>query len=185
MSKPKIKTVTAGLVGTKVSKDHAVRGTEIHEIIAKSNPSMNHGKGADFPKFDAELKTKDSSSRSAYGIASMSIDDIKNIDYNSSVVKEKLQQQIHVSVNNGTISGIAVYDFRPQWIQDKIEEAYENARALINHGNCENYIYGSKYGYFEKRHNRKTQYQFRITVGAMDNIKKMSTSQVNNTTLFE
>ena len=185
MRKPKIKSVTSSLVGIKVSKDHSVRGTEIHNMIAKSNPSMNHGKGADFPKFDAELKTKDSSSKSAYGIASMTIDDIKNIDYDSSVVKEKLQQQIHVSVNSGTISSVEVYDFRPLWIQDKIKEAYENARALINHGSSENYIYGSKYGYFEKRHNRKNQYQFRITVDAMENIKQMSTSQVNNPTLFE
>ena len=185
MKKPTIKNIKSNLVGTEVSKNHAIRGSQIHDSIYKTNPSMNDGKGADFRQFDAEVKSKDVNSRSAYGIASMTIDDIQNTPYNSSVVKEKLQQQIQILVDNGKVIDEDIFDFRPQWIQDKFEEAYEIGRDKIIRGDRSGYIHGSKYGYFEKRTNSDNSYQFRIAVGAMKELRTMAKNQINNPNLFE
>lgn len=185
MKKPTIKNVKTKLVGKQVNKNHAVRGTEIHNAISKVNPSMNSGEGADFPQFDVEVKSKDVNSNSAYGIASMTIDNIKNDSYNNSTVRQKLQQQLQITVDNGLVIDEEIYDFRPQWIQEKFEEAYETARSKIIRDDRSNYIHGSKYGYFEKRTNSDNSYQFRISVGAMRELKTMAKNQINNPNLFE
>ena len=111
-------------------------------------------------------------------------EDIKVTPYPKSPIYDKVQQQLRVKTQDQVIVSADMYDFSNPYIQQKIEESYEAARAKIIAGDDSNYISGGPFGYFE-RTNPKTSrsYDFRLTNGAMQKLENMATSTFKD--LFE
>ena len=174
----KIKQVK-NLVGQMVPpKTHGAAGREIEEIMeAQGWPMDRRGQGVDVPTYGFEVKSRDLDSTSAQSIGKMLPEDIKVTAYPDSPIHDKIQQQLRVKTQGQVIVSADMYDFSNPFIQKKIEESYEAARAKIIAGDNSNYISGGAYGYFE-RTNPKTSrsYDFRLTDGAMIKLENMATS---------
>ena len=111
-------------------------------------------------------------------------EDIKVTPFPDSPIHDKIQQQLRVKTQDQIIVSADMYDFSNPYIQQKIEESYESARAKIIAGDDSNYIPGGQFGYFE-RTNPKTSrsYDFRLTDRAMHKLESMATSTFKD--LFE
>jgi hypothetical protein len=179
MSKPKIRKIKKSLIGVKVPHRASGRtGQFIEDAHAKLGMPVQPGKGPDYPKYDLEMKSKSTESTSPFSIGSMTKNDILNTDYKDSNVKNKMQHQYHVYHTDGEIVDQKVYDFTSVFIQEEIETAYENARKKLANGDT-GWVYGSKFGHFEKDTKDSDRYNFRITVGAMKTLKNISTSTID------
>ena len=184
--KPKIKEIKLNFLGIDLPADHATRGKAFEELLAERGMPVAQGAGPDYPEFDLEVKTKDTESTSANCIGSMSVEDIVKTPYELSCISAKLKSQLRVKVTSGIIVKSDVYDFSPAFIQQILKEAYETARCKIIKGDRNNFVYGTSYGYFERRKKSgvpTNSYMFRITVGAMDNLEGMAKSTYNS--IFE
>jgi hypothetical protein len=167
------------LVGQSVPpKTNGAAGREIEEImVAHGWPMDRHGQGIDVPAYGFEVKSRDLDSTSAQSIGKMLAEDIKITPYSKSPIHDKVQQQLRVKTQDQVIVSADMYDFSNPYIQQRIEESYESARAKIIAGDDSNYISGGTYGYFE-RTNPKTSrsYDFRLTDSAMQKLENMATS---------
>jgi hypothetical protein len=167
------------LVGQSVPpKTNGAAGREIEEImVAHGWPMDRHGQGIDVPAYGFEVKSRDLDSTSAQSIGKMLPEDIKVKSYSESPIHDKVQQQLRVKTQDQVIVSADMYDFSNPYIQEKIEESYESARAKIIAGDESNYIPGGPFGYFE-RTNPKTSrsYDFRLTDSAMTKLENMATS---------
>jgi hypothetical protein len=184
--KPKIKEIKLNLLGVDLPTDHATRGKALEDYLANHDMPVSQGPGADYPDFDLEVKTKDTESTSANCVGSMSIENIIKTPYELSCISAKLKSQLRVKVTTGIVVKSDVYDFSPAFIQELLKEAYETARSKIVNGDRNSFVYGTSYGYFErkKKHGVPTNsYMFRITVGAMDKLENMAKSTYNS--IFE
>ena len=174
----KIKQVK-NLVGQSVPpKTHGAAGREIEEIMsAQGWPMDRRGQGVDVPAYGFEVKSRDLDSTSAQSIGKMLPEDIKVTAFPDSPIHDKIQQQLRVKTQSQVIVSADMYDFSNPFIQQKIEESYETARAKIVAGDDNNYVSGGPYGYFE-RTNPKTSrsYDFRLTDSAMVKLENMATS---------
>ncbi len=167
------------LVGQVVPpKTHGAAGRAIEEIMeAQGWPMDRHGQGIDVPAYGFEVKSRDLDSISSQSIGKMLPEDIKVMPFSKSPIYDKIQQQLRVKTQDQVIVSADMYDFSNPFIQQKIEESYETARAKIIAGDDSNYISGGPFGYFE-RTNPKTSrsYDFRLTNGAMQKLENMATS---------
>ena len=183
----KVKTIKTDFIGTVLPKDHSVRGRAFEDILGQNGNPVSKGAGVDYPKHGLEVKTKDIESTSANSVGAMTWENIKVTPYDMSPIADKIKQQYRVKVQKGIIVDTKVYDFSPDFIQEKLREAYETARAKIIKGDKSNYISGTKFGYFERKKGKggkeTNSWAFRIPVGAMDTLEGMAKS--NYTTLFE
>jgi hypothetical protein len=181
MTKPKIIKINKSLIGQSVPhRTSGVTGQFIEDAHAKLGMPVQPGKGPDYPEYDLEMKSKDVDSTSAWTIGNMTREDIINTPYKNSSIKDKLQQHYHVYHKDSVIIDQKVYDFRSDYIQERFEKAYEESRqAIVNGGS--GYVRGTTYGYFEEK--ESDNYQFRISVGAMEKIKNMTNPHFDN--LFE
>ena len=184
----KITKIKTDFTGVKLPADHSIRGKAFEDILAQTGNPVSKGSGPDYPEYGLEVKTKDISSNSANSVGSMTYEDIKLTPYDESPIAKKIKQQFRVKVNKeGVIINTRVYDFTPDFIQEKLREAYESARIKIIKGDNSDYIAGTKFGYFERKKgkdNKETNsWAFRISVGAMDTLESMSKSKYSE--LFE
>ena len=76
-----------------------------------------------------------------------------------------------------------MYDFSGWAVQSLLKEAYENSQKEIINGNINDYIYGNKFGYFEKSNKNSNTWCFRIRHSAMIHLEFLAKSTFNN--LFE
>jgi hypothetical protein len=174
------------LVGQPVPpKTHGAAGREVEEIMAAQGwPMDRRGQGIDVPAYGFEVKSRDLDSTSSQSIGKMLPEDIKVTPFPDSPIHDKIQQQLRVKTQDQIIVSADMYDFSNPYIQQKIEESYESARAKIIAGDDSNYIPGGQFGYFE-RTNPKTSrsYDFRLTDRAMHKLESMATSTFKD--LFE
>lgn len=181
MTKPKIIKIKKSLIGTVVPhRTSGITGQYIERVHADIGMPVQPGKGPDYPNHDLEMKSKDVDSTSAWAIGTMTREDIITTPYKDSSIKDKLQQHYHVYHKDSVIIDQKVYDFRSDYIQERFEKAYEESRQKIIDGE-DGYVSGTTYGYFEKK--ESNNYQFRISVGAMEKIKTMANPLFD--TLFE
>lgn len=174
------------LVGKSVPpKTNGSAGREVEEImVAHGWPMDRNGQGIDVPTYGFEVKSRDLDSTSAQSIGKMLPENIKITPYAKSPIYDKVQQQLRVKTQDQVIISADMYDFSHPYIQQKIEESYEAARANIIAGDNSNYISGGPYGYFERTNpNTSRSYDFRLTNGAMQKLENMSTSTFKD--LFE
>ena len=183
----KVKIIKTDFVGTTLPMDHSIRGQVFEEVLAQKGNPVSKGEGCDYPRHGLEVKTKDVDSTSANSVGTMTWENIKVTPWDMSPIAEKIKQQYRVKVKKGIIINTKIYDFSPDFIQDKLREAYETARAKIIKGDKSNYIAGTKFGYFERKKGKggkeTNSWAFRIPVGAMDTLESMAKSNYN--TLFE
>jgi len=181
----KIKQVKHLVGRTVPPKTNGAAGRAIEEMMeAQGWPMDRHGPGVDVPAHGFEVKSRDVDSTSAQNIGKMLPEDIKVTPYSESPIHDKIQQQLRVKTQNQVIVSADMYDFTNPFIQQKIEESYEAARAKIIAGDDSNYIYGGPYGIFERTSPKTSRsYDFRLTDGAMTKLENMSTSTFKD--LFE
>ncbi len=168
----KIKQIKKDFTGTILSRNHSVRGKEFEEVMSGSGFQINQGMGADLKESGIEVKTKDVNSSSPNSVGTLTYEDICNKSYKETHIFEKMQKQFRVVTDEGLVVDQNLFDFTDPYIQEKIEEAYENARQKMINGDKSSYIRGSEYGHFEQK--TENSWAFRITVSAMRKIENMS-----------
>lgn len=165
-------------------------GVLVEDVMEDGGYKMSRGTGVDIPGLGAEVKSKNSESKSAYSMGSLHIDTIKHYDYDKSPIKEKCQTIFKVTHSQTfmEVTGARVLDFSKEFIQDKFRDAFNTARDKMLAGDSANYIKGhdDAWGYLErKKKNGKptNNWAFRIPVDKMTNIEGMAKSNIDN--LFE
>lgn len=184
--KAKVTKLKTNLVGMSVpdsANGHAGRYVE-HKLIQQGFEVDTKGT-VDIPGLDLEVKTRDLNAVSAQTVGKMSLSTIKTTPYKDSTVREKIQRQFRVSIRDNTIVSTDVVDFSWGVIQEKIEESYEAARALINKGCNDNYIPGGDYGYFERTVKTSDSYDFRLKDSAMKKLVGMANSTARDIFTFD
>jgi hypothetical protein len=175
------------LIGKKLPcKDFGQAGRALEDMLEQDyGITVNRGKGPDNPMFGIEYKTRDLDSTSPQTVATMRVDDIIKTPYRGSEVFKKFQQQIRIKTKDNIIVKADLYNFRPQHIQEKIEAAYEYARAQLTK-NKDLQITKSGpdsvgyWGYFENTNNRENSRSFRINPNGMKDYENMATSNFIN-----
>lgn len=183
----KVNKLKTSLKGRKVaSNKNGTAGRQVEYILEQDGFVVNRGKGCDLelaPTANVEIKTRDLSATSPQSVGAMRLADIKATPYKSSLIYEKIQQQYRVKTKDRIVVADEVYDFSGWSVQSLIEEAYEEARKQIIAGNSSDYIYGTKWGYFERTNKKSQSWQFRLSDGAMKKLEQLSKSTFDN--LFE
>lgn len=175
------------LIGKELpSKYFGKAGRALEDLLEEDyGVTVNRGKGPDSLKFGIDFKTRDLDSTSPQTVATMSVDDIIKTPYRKSDVFKKFQQQIRVKTKDNVIVEADLYDFRPEHIQEKIEAAYEYARAqLTKNKNLQITKSGPDsvgyWGYFENTNNRENSRSFRINPNGMEDYENMAKSNFTN-----
>jgi small nuclear ribonucleoprotein (snRNP)-like protein len=180
----KVKEIKHDFTGTILpSKFNGEAGREFEREFARKIIATSNSKGVDVPAWNLELKTRDLESTSPQTVGAMQPDDIVSTPFPNSAIAEKIKQQFRVKTKNNTIVNARVYDFDQPHIQKLLEEAYETARSKIALDDTPDYVYGTKFGYFERTNKKSNSYMFRISAGAYDILERMASSTFNN--LFE
>ena len=182
-TKGRIRQVKSQLVGSTVSRDPIKRARQIENHIGNQGWDLNNKEGADLKDYGIEIKSRDLDAVSPHTVGSMTIEDIIATAYEQSNVFNKIQQQHRIKIQNGKVVDEYTYDFRADYIQDKIRDCYEAARAKIISGDRSKYIYGGEYGYFEQSTTSENSYNYRMSDSAMTRIENMARSTYGN--LFE
>ena len=178
----KLKSVKTTLVGKKVpTRFDGHAGRAIEHMLEADGFIINRRAVKDNPYF--EVKSRDLDATSAQTIGSMTLDSIKITAYKDSPIYEKTQQQLRVKTQHNVIVSTELYDFSGWNTQSVLEQAYELARQRIINGDCNNYIYGGKFGYFERTNKDTNLWEFRLNDGAFRKLEAMSKSNFNK--LFE
>ena len=175
----KVKKIKTSFKGVNLGKTETAGITFEQELARRGSP-VQTGKGADYKAESLEVKTKSKESRSANVICTMSRSDIIKTPYAKSALREKMLQQLRVETEDGVIVKEGIYDFSKPFIQDIIQEAYEIGREKLKEEDPPDYIYCTRYGYFEKRPKTKNSYMYRINVKAMKELEDMSKSTFEN-----
>lgn len=180
----KIKQIKTGLIGTTLpSSDNSTNGRFCEQFLITEGWDINcNGKGADVKTGELvlEFKLKEIDSVSAFTIGKISRNNIKETSYNSSHIKEKLQQMCIIEHRNNIVVYVYVYDFTDQYIQELFSEAYENGRELIANGYDSTYVPGNSFAYFESTKDTPNSFAFRIRKDSMDKkLKGMARSSAN------
>ena len=180
------------LKGTVVPDNYGGKSGRFVETLLKSlGIPLDNSKGMDCKLYGFELKTRYTNATSAQTVATATIDEWKTTPYDYSVVKEKFQKQYRVHIDpiikdgvqvGGVIVNDEFYDFSPNHIQSLIKEAYDICREQIIAGLKIDYIYGSYWGYAERKP-ESSSYSFRLSPAAYTKLEAMAKSTYS--TLFE
>lgn len=182
MIKVKNLKLKTSLVGKAVpDKKDGQAGRYIEDLLEDAGFIINRSATTDNPFF--EVKSRDLDSTSPQTVGGMTLDNIKVTEWEDSPIYEKIQQQYRVKTQNNVVVESEVYDFSGWAAQSLLKEAYEAGRTQIIKGNTNNYIYGSKYGYFERTNKDSTTWCFRINHGAMQQLEALAKSTFDS--LFE
>jgi hypothetical protein len=170
------------LIGEVVpDKTDGEAGRYVEDLLESAGIQINRASTIDNPFF--EVKTRDLDSTSPQTIGGMTLGKIKQTAWKDSPVFEKIQQQYRVKTQNNVVVSNDMYDFSGWAVQSLLEEAYEAGRTEIINGNINDYVYGSKYGYFERTNKKSKTWCFRINHKAMQTLELLAQSKFND--LFE
>jgi len=182
MIKVKNLKLKTSLVGERVpNKTDGLAGRYIENLLEHAGIEINRSATTDNPFF--EVKSRDLDSTSPQTVGGMTLNNIKVTAWEDSSICEKIQHQYRVKTQNNVIVESEIYDFSGWAAQSLLKEAYENGRQDIINGNTNNYIYGGKFGYFERTNKDSNTWCFRINHGAMQQLEQLAKSNFNN--LFE
>lgn len=182
MTKVKNLKLKTSLVGQTVpDKTDGQAGRYIEDLLESVGVLINRTATTDNPFF--EVKTRDLDSTSPQTVGGMTLAKIKRTAWVDSTVYEKIQHQYRVKTQNNVVVSNEMIDFSGWAVQSLLEEAYEAARKEIIAGNRNDYIYGTKYGYFERTNKKSKTWCFRINHGAMQKLENLAKSNFNE--LFE
>jgi hypothetical protein len=182
MTKVKNLKLKTSLVGEIVpDKTDGQAGRYVEDLLESTGILINRTATTDNPFF--EVKTRDLDSTSPQTVGGMTLANIKRTEWKDSTVYEKIQQQYRVKTQNNVVVSNEMYDFSGWCVQSLLEEAYEAARKEIIIGNENDYIYGTKYGYFERTNKKSKTWCFRINHEAMQTLENLAKSKFNE--LFE
>jgi hypothetical protein len=182
MTKVKNLRLKTSLIGEIVpNKTDGEAGRYVEDLLESAGIQINRTSTVDNPLF--EVKTRDLDSTSPQTVGGMTLKKIKQTAWKDSPVFEKIQQQYRVKTQNNIVVANDMYDFSGWAVQSLLEEAYEAGRTDIINGNSNDYIYGSKYGYFERTNKKSKTWCFRINHKAMQTLEAIAHSNFNE--LFE
>lgn len=182
MIKTKNLKLKTSLVGEIVpNKTEGQAGRYVEDLLESAGITIDRTATTDNPMF--EVKTRDLDSTSPQTVGGMSLAKIKRTAWKNSTVFEKIQQQFRVKTQNNIVVSNEMYDFSGWCVQSLLEEAYEAARKVIINGNENDYIYGTRYGYFERTNKKSRTWCFRINHRAMQQLENCAKSKFNE--LFE
>ena len=171
----KLKISLVGEIVPNKWEGHA--GRYIETLLQRAGIPIDRIATMDNPHF--ELKSRDLDSTSPQTVGSMTLASIKTTTWEDSTVCEKIQMQYRVKTRANVIVESEMYDFSGWAAQSVLKEAYEAARQDIINGNCNDYIYGGEYGYFEKTNKESNSRCFRINDGAFKKLEAMAKSTMN------
>lgn len=182
----KVKTINTALVGETVPTHiNGQAGRYIENYIKDEGwPVDTRNSGADIPQYQLEIKSRDRDAVSHHTVGSMLGEDIKNTDYRSSVICQKLQQQFRVTTQDQVVVAAKVYDFSDPKIQKIFEDGYEKCREELINQCQDNYIRGNDFCFMETRPG-KTSYKFRIYKNKMAVLEGMAMRSSQFNYLFE
>lgn len=182
MTKVKNLKLKISLVGKTVPEKHnGEAGRYIEDLMEEQGVPIDRRATVDTPLF--ELKSRDIDATSPHTIGGMTLNSIKTTAWEDSPIYEKIQYQFRVKTQNKIIVENEMYDFSGWAVQSLLKEAYENSQKEIINGNINDYIYGNKFGYFEKSNKNSNTWCFRIRHSAMIHLEFLAKSTFNN--LFE
>lgn len=182
MIKTKNLKLKTSLVGQIVpDKTEGRAGRYVEDLLESAGIPINRTATTDNPMF--EIKTRDLDSTSPQTVGGMTLAKIKCTAWKNSTVFEKIQQQLRVKTQNNVVVSDEMYDFSGWCVQSLLEDAYEAARKEIIIGNKNDYIYGTKYGYFERTNKKSKTWCFRVNHGAMQQLENLAKSKFDE--LFE
>jgi hypothetical protein len=181
MTKAKVTRLTKGdlrgeNLGTRFS---GVAGRTAEQKLQDRGYKLSNGAGVDMPTERVEVKTRAKEATSPHTIATARAKVYINTDYENSLVFEKTQQQYRIKTQNGIVVENKIYDFSNPYVQDELKDAYNKCRKKLANGNRDNTIYGSRWGYLEKKKHTKESYSFRISNGAMKKIEAICNSTLS------
>lgn len=168
-------------------------GRAIEQELIKQGFNVSNGV-IDLPDYNLEVKTRKSSSKSAHTVGTMTHDDILNTPWEETTFKQKLQNQLRVTidVDSGKVSSQDVIHLEDdEDIQKELKAAYESAqKKLLDHytqtGEIleESYIKGKDgEAFFEYKEGNS--YAFRITDSGMKRYVNMAKTAPSFNNLFE
>ena len=171
----KIKSIKTSLLGQTVPTNiNGVAGRYIEEYLQQEGwPTDLRGAGADVPKYNLEIKSRDKDAVSHHVVGTMLPTDIISTSYSDSIIFEKLQQQFRVITKDQVVVSTTVYDFDHPKIQKIFKDGYETCRRQLAAGSQSNYIRGNNYCFFERQRG-KISYQFRIFKNKMAVLESMA-----------
>lgn len=181
------KTLSERLVGQVLPSTYqGASGRGLEDLIESMGIPINRGPGIDFPLMGEEFKSRDVDAISPQTIGTISYDNLIANTYEKTGIYKKFQKQRRAKTKDNVIISADVYDFSPEFIQEKVKEAYEIARSTLvewanTHPNAtaENmptYIAGTKWGYLERVDKTKKVFHYRVSSNAMKDFEKMSKS---------
>lgn len=189
--KPKIRNIKKDYAGTQLPPtQHGKAGVGFENILKADGFKIDSlASGPDIPEYNLEVKTRNISATSAHTIGCINPNDIKLLSWEETTLHDKFQQQFRAitdesNYQQNTIVKCKVYDFSEISIQTLVKEAYEICRGKIMQGNTKQYIYGSKWGYMERKQDSNS-YQFRISHSAFKKLEAMAESSEAFITMFE
>lgn len=156
--------------------------TIVEQVIEDAGYYVDATGTVDLPDHAVEIKSRAVESTSPHTVGKMSVKRIIKTPYSRSPIKKKFQQQLRVKHNQtfNVVTSAKVYDFSDSEIQQKIEDAYEYGRTIMNSTPIDKlpkYIAPNGHiGYFEKTSKKEnsTSYDFRITDSNMKQLEAMA-----------
>jgi len=184
MTKAKVIRLTKGdLRGENLgTRFGGTSGRTAEQKMQDRGYKLSKGAGVDMPNEQVEIKTRAVEATSPHTIATSKAEIYINTDYKDSLVFKKTQQQYRIKTENDVVIVNKIYDFSNPYIQADLKHAYEECRKKLANGDRSDTIYGSKWGYLEKKKGTKSSYSFRVSNGAMKKMETISTSTLS--TLF-
>lgn len=174
----KIKNLKKGnLVGQSVpTNQNGEAGRAIEDMLEAEGFVINRGEGADVQLNGVpilEIKSRNVDATSPQTVGTMTDDAIKSTPYSSSSIRDKLQVQYRVKTQNQIVIENKIYDWSHPSIQSLFEEGYKEIQKQLLNGNTDNYIYGNKFLFAERKFG---SYAFRITDSAMKKLEAIGDS---------
>jgi hypothetical protein len=194
--KPKIKTlkITEQLIGKTLPPTFGgASGRGLEALMISLGIPLQNGVGADWKLFGLEVKSRDLEATSPQTIGTILPENMVVTDWPNSLVAEKFQQQFRVHTRDNVIVSAKVYDFSPNFIQEKVSKAWDilrdcvelelRAQATDPTHELPLYIPGTRYGYLERKENIRS-YHFRMSSAAMEELEGMALSTLNSLFIF-
>ena len=153
MSKAKVTKLTKGnLIGENLGTRFGGKSGRNAEIKLRDRGyTMSNSAGVDMPNEKVEVKTRAIEATSPHTISTSKADVYINTDYEKSLVCEKTQQQYRIKTENGIVVENEIFDLSDPFVQADLKDAYEKVRAKLVAGDRSDTIYGSPWGYLEKK----------------------------------
>jgi len=186
---PKAESALKGMIVSKEKYGNV--GAEVESVMQDIGYRVSQENEPDLKEIGVEVKTRNTSSRSAHTVASMSISNIIATSYKQSPIFDKFQTQFRVKHDQTfyEVTDAKIYDFTDPAIQKSLENSYEAGRELFRQIKdrdvvAPNYIRGDNCECYWERKVGDT-YAFRIPNGTMKKFETISAVRKNFNNLFE